>query len=37
MAKSVQAIEEKVGLLAQVQAEYEALVEEIRDHFQQAR
>ncbi|WP_339158074.1 hypothetical protein MKX50_25130 [Paenibacillus sp. FSL W8-0186] len=37
MAKSVQAVEEKMGLLAQEQAEYEALVEEIRDHFQQAR
>ncbi|MFU1798422.1 hypothetical protein ACM1RC_31540 [Paenibacillus azoreducens] len=37
MAKNVQTVVDKVGLLAQAQAEYEALVEEIRDHFQQAR
>lgn len=37
MAKNVQAVEEKLGLFAQAQAEYDALVEEISDHFQQAR
>lgn len=37
MAKRVQAVEEKVGLIAQAQAEYEAIVEEVRGFCQKAQ
>lgn len=37
MAKREQAIEEKVGLIAQAQASYEQLMDEIRSYCQQAR
>jgi len=37
MAKRVQAAEEKVGLIAQAQAEYEAIVEEVRGYCQKAQ
>lgn len=37
MAKKVQAVEEKLGLIAQAEAEYEAIVEEVRGYCQKAR
>lgn len=37
MAKQVQAVEETLGLIAQAQAEYEAIVEEVRRYCQKAR
>ncbi|MGG1662356.1 hypothetical protein [Brevibacillus sp. NRS-1366] len=37
MAKQVHPVAEKLGLIAQAEAEYEALLEEIREHCQKAR
>ena len=37
MTKRVQAVEEKVGLIAQAQEEYEEIVEEVQGYCQQAR
>jgi uncharacterized protein Yka (UPF0111/DUF47 family) len=37
MAKRVQAVEEKVGLIAQAQEEYEEIVEEVQGYCQKAR
>ncbi|GED28858.1 hypothetical protein BAG01nite_49600 [Brevibacillus agri] len=33
MAKQVQEVEEKVGLIAKAEAEYEAIVEEVRNYY----
>lgn len=37
MAKQAQKVEETLGLIAQVQAEYQAIVEEVRGYCQKAR
>ncbi|WP_152392607.1 hypothetical protein [Paenibacillus guangzhouensis] len=37
MAKEVQAVTEETGLIAQAQAEYEAIRAQIEEHYQQAR
>ncbi|HBZ82774.1 hypothetical protein ABE237_08130 [Brevibacillus formosus] len=37
MAKEVQAVAEETGLIAQAQAEYEAIRAQIAEHYQQAR
>ncbi|MGM0715474.1 hypothetical protein ACWKW1_27125 [Brevibacillus parabrevis] len=37
MAKEVQAVTEETGLIAQAQAEYEAIRAQIAEHYQQAR
>ncbi|WP_374018184.1 hypothetical protein ABU162_29855 [Paenibacillus thiaminolyticus] len=37
MAKEVQAVAEKTGLIAQAQAEYETIRAQIAEHYQQAR
>ena len=37
MAKQAQKVEETLGLIAKVQAEYQAIVEEVRDYCKKAR
>ncbi|MDK8183731.1 hypothetical protein [Paenibacillus sp. UMB4589-SE434] len=37
MAKQVQEVEETLGLIAQAQAEYERIMEEVRGYCQKAR